>query len=122
VKGISMSVFTEEDVAYLASVGNEAHNAKYLSKINKKDFSFPNGNDVVKLKEFIKQKYFDKKWYQSNENNFATSTTTITNNNNNNNNNDLDKKPVANTTASISNHNSFVIKPSLQTSKLVVLY
>ncbi len=62
VKGISMSVFTEDDVAFLASMGNELFNSKYLARLNSKDFTLPNGNDIVKLKDFIKQKYIDKKW------------------------------------------------------------
>ena len=57
-----MSVFTAEDVADVAAVGNAAHNAIYLARFQNKEF-IPNGSDILKLREFIKSKYNDKKWY-----------------------------------------------------------
>lgn len=60
VKGMSMSVFTEEDVAFIASMGNEASNAIFLARIG--DYPIPNGNDTNKMKDFIRLKYVDKKW------------------------------------------------------------
>jgi hypothetical protein len=63
VKGVSMSKFTEEDWAGLASVGNEAFNRAYLARLNPREHPLPNGSDTNKLKEFIRQKYIDKKWH-----------------------------------------------------------
>jgi hypothetical protein len=60
IKGISMSLFTEEDIHAIAGGGNEASNSVLLARIG--DYSVPNGNDVNKLKDFIKLKYVDKKW------------------------------------------------------------
>lgn len=59
-----MSVFSEEDVAGLASMGNLAFNSLYLARLNLKDFSPPNGGDINKLKDFIRQKYIEKKWHR----------------------------------------------------------
>lgn len=59
-----MSKFTEEDWAGLAGVGNEAFNSLYLARLNSRDHPLPNsGTDINKLKDFIRQKYIDKKWH-----------------------------------------------------------
>ena len=57
-----MSVFTAEDVADMAAGGNVAFNALYLAR-HPRDHTMPNGSDIVKLKDFIKQKYIEKRWY-----------------------------------------------------------
>lgn len=64
VKGISMSVFTAEDVAEVAAIGNTKHNDIYMAKYSRETV-LPNGSDVGKLREFIKTKYTEKKWYQN---------------------------------------------------------
>lgn len=69
VKGISMSLFTADDVADVAAGGNTKHNELYMARYHLKEFSLPNGSDVVKLREFIKSKYNDKKWYGDGGNN-----------------------------------------------------
>lgn len=97
VKGMSMSVFTEEDVAFIASMGNDASNAIFLARIG--DYPIPNGNDTNKMKDFIRLKYVDKKWVagnnrnsggfdSGNNNNFSNSSSS--NNNNFGGNNDFD--------------------------------
>ena len=58
-----MSVFTPEDVADMAATGNAAFNAVWLARF--KDSTAPNGSDVIKLREFIKSKYVDKKWFEN---------------------------------------------------------
>jgi hypothetical protein len=63
VKGISMSVFNEEDVLNLSAMGNVAFNEKYMAGYNAHE-PVPNGSDVAKLKEFIRAKYLDKKWFR----------------------------------------------------------
>lgn len=55
-----MSVFTAEDVSDVAATGNAAHNSLYLARFG--NAISPNGSDVSKLREFIKNKYVDKKW------------------------------------------------------------
>lgn len=64
IKGVSMAVFTAEDVAGLSSMGNELFNSIYLARLNPREYILPNGNDVNKLKEFIKKKYVDKIWHR----------------------------------------------------------
>ena len=60
-----MSTFTPEEVAEIATGGNLAHNAVYLANHNPVDHPFPRGTDMTKLKEFIRRKYVEKKWYNS---------------------------------------------------------
>lgn len=60
-----MSTFTEEDVANVANMGNEAFNSIYMAKFNPKEYILPNGSDINKLKDFIRLKYIEKKWHQS---------------------------------------------------------
>lgn len=59
-----MSTFSEEEVAALGKVGNDAFNKVYLARLNPREYTLPNGTDENKLKEFIKQKYIDKRWHQ----------------------------------------------------------
>lgn len=63
VKGISMSEFTQQEVSDLTSGGNVFHNSKFLARHAARDFPIPTGSDVPKLREFIRLKYVDKKWY-----------------------------------------------------------
>ena len=76
-----MSVFTAEDVSDVAATGNAAHNALYLAKFANKDFSAPNGSDVSKLREFIKNKYVDRKWFANGSSASSTSTSGATDRN-----------------------------------------
>lgn len=59
-----MSIFSEEDVAGLASMGNEKFNSIYLARLSNREVAV-NHNDTNKLKEFIRQKYVDKKWHRT---------------------------------------------------------
>ncbi len=66
VKGISMSSFTKKDVQQLSRVGNEAHNAVYIARFTPgADFQcqISDRSDIVKLKDFIRMKYVDRRWY-----------------------------------------------------------
>jgi hypothetical protein len=58
-----MSVFTAEDVINLGAGGNVAFNLMYLSRFQSIDYALPTGSDIGKLREFIKRKYIEKKWY-----------------------------------------------------------
>lgn len=86
-----MSVFTAEDVADMAAGGNVAFNTLYLAR-HPRDHTMPNGSDIVKLKDFIKQKYIEKRWYGGGDSgisvastrssgNFGVSNTTTVSNN-----------------------------------------
>jgi hypothetical protein len=61
-----MSVFTEDEVNELSKGGNDAFNKVYLAKLNTREYILPNGSDENKLKDFIKQKYVEKRWHQNN--------------------------------------------------------
>lgn len=63
IKGISMSVFTAEDVVNLSAGGNVALNLMYMNRFQSIDYALPTGSDIGKLREFIKRKYIEKKWY-----------------------------------------------------------
>jgi hypothetical protein len=77
-----MSKFTEEDWAGLSSVGNDSFNRDYMSRFNPRDNMLPTGNDINKLKEFIRQKYIDKKWHKDGAtSHFAGSSQAASNNN-----------------------------------------
>jgi hypothetical protein len=58
-----MSVFTAEDVINLGAGGNVAFNLMYLNRFQCIDYALPTGSDIGKLREFIKRKYIEKKWY-----------------------------------------------------------
>ena len=58
-----MSVFTEGDVSSIAAGGNIAHNGIYMARYQTSDCSLPTGSDIGKLREFMKRKYVEKKWY-----------------------------------------------------------
>jgi len=63
VKGISMTVFTADDVKSMQEGGNARHNAKYMARHSPREYPIPNGSDINKLREFIRMKYLDKRWY-----------------------------------------------------------
>lgn len=65
IKGISMSTFTQEDVSALEGGGNSAANASYLARYQaSRDVPIPtSSSDISKLRDFIRQKYLDKKWH-----------------------------------------------------------
>ena len=60
-----MSVFSPEDVEEMASGGNSSHNALYMARWTPKEFPIPNGTDITKLRDFIRYKYVDKRWYSN---------------------------------------------------------
>lgn len=58
-----MTTFSAEDAAEIAKGGNAAHNSKYLSRHNGRDAIIQSGTDATKRRDYIRQKYVDKKWY-----------------------------------------------------------
>jgi hypothetical protein len=61
IKGVSMSTFTAEDVAAISAGGNASCNAHFMALYNN-EIPLPSGTDVVKLREFIRMKYLEKRW------------------------------------------------------------
>ena len=65
IKGISVSTFAQEDVDSLAEGGNEMFNSLYLARYNSsRDMPLPTSStEISKLRDFIRVKYSDKKWF-----------------------------------------------------------
>ena len=59
-----MSIFTEQDVMQMAAGGNIACNTIYMAKHQSTEYSLPTGNNVAKLREFIKKKYVEMEWHR----------------------------------------------------------
>lgn len=55
-----MSNFTEDELVAIEAMGNTKFNESYLARY---DQAPPNANDLPRYKEFLKQKYVDKKWF-----------------------------------------------------------
>ena len=55
IKGISMSSFSEDEVAALASGGNTAHNNIYMANFGDREI-LPNPSMQEKMKEFMNSK------------------------------------------------------------------
>jgi hypothetical protein len=58
-----MSVFTQEEIEQVAAGGNIEHNSRYMARHTARDMQIPDGSDVHKLRDFIKMKYVDKRWF-----------------------------------------------------------
>jgi hypothetical protein len=59
-----MTQFTAEDVNQITEGGNANFNAKYLARAGTaRDYNPNVGSDVAKLRDFIRTKYVDKRWY-----------------------------------------------------------
>ncbi len=52
-----------QDAASLGIGGNAVLNAKYMGNHTQRDLPIPDGNDLTKLKEFIKFKYTEVYYY-----------------------------------------------------------
>ena len=62
VKGISMTMFSQEDVNEISRAGNSAFNRQYMARHTTKDIH-ASSTDLNKLKDFIHQKYSLKRWF-----------------------------------------------------------
>ena len=62
--GISMSKFTWEQVNDLEKGGNKAAKKLWMARWSPKDYPEPDGNDIPKIREFIRKKYVEKVWYK----------------------------------------------------------
>ncbi|XP_048689945.1 arf-GAP domain and FG repeat-containing protein 2 isoform X5 [Caretta caretta] len=65
VKSISMTTFTESDVLFLQSRGNEACRKVWLGSFDPRTSLLPDSRDPQKVKEFLQEKYEKKRWYIS---------------------------------------------------------
>ncbi|XP_039180785.1 arf-GAP domain and FG repeat-containing protein 2 [Crotalus tigris] len=67
VKSISMTTFTEGEVQFLQSRGNEACRKIWLGSFDSRSSLLPDSQDPQKVKEFLQEKYEKKRWYVSPE-------------------------------------------------------
>ncbi|XP_029139410.1 arf-GAP domain and FG repeat-containing protein 2 [Protobothrops mucrosquamatus] len=65
VKSISMTTFTEGEVQFLQSRGNEACRKIWLGSFDSRSSLLPDSQDPQKVKEFLQEKYEKKRWYVS---------------------------------------------------------
>ncbi|XP_042330001.1 arf-GAP domain and FG repeat-containing protein 2 isoform X2 [Sceloporus undulatus] len=67
VKSISMTTFTESEVQFLQTRGNEACRKIWLGTFDSRTSLLPDSQDPQKVKEFLQEKYEKKRWYVSPE-------------------------------------------------------
>ncbi|XP_008578919.1 PREDICTED: arf-GAP domain and FG repeat-containing protein 2 isoform X1 [Galeopterus variegatus] len=63
VKSISMTTFTEPEVVFLQSHGNEVCRKIWLGLFDARTSLVPDSRDPQKVKEFLQEKYEKKRWY-----------------------------------------------------------
>ncbi|XP_026633972.1 arf-GAP domain and FG repeat-containing protein 2 isoform X2 [Microtus ochrogaster] len=63
VKSISMTTFTEPEVLFLQSHGNEVCRKIWLGLFDARTSLIPDSRDPQKVKEFLQEKYEKKRWY-----------------------------------------------------------
>ncbi|XP_053414027.1 arf-GAP domain and FG repeat-containing protein 2 isoform X2 [Nycticebus coucang] len=63
VKSISMTTFTEPEVIFLQSRGNEVCRKIWLGLFDARTSLIPDSRDPQKVKEFLQEKYEKKRWY-----------------------------------------------------------
>ncbi|GAB1290343.1 Arf-GAP domain and FG repeat-containing protein 2 [Apodemus speciosus] len=63
VKSISMTTFTEPEVLFLQSRGNEVCRKIWLGLFDARTSLMPDSRDPQKVKEFLQEKYEKKRWY-----------------------------------------------------------
>eukprot|EP00069_Balaena_mysticetus_P002825 bmy_16109T0 len=63
VKSISMTTFTEPEVVFLQSRGNEVCRKIWLGLFDARTSLIPDSRDPQKVKEFLQEKYEKKRWY-----------------------------------------------------------
>nr|XP_060635785.1 arf-GAP domain and FG repeat-containing protein 2 [Anolis sagrei ordinatus] len=65
VKSISMTTFTESEIQFLQTRGNEACRKIWLGTFDPRTSLLPDSQDPQKVKEFLQEKYEKKRWYVS---------------------------------------------------------
>ena len=64
VKGLSMSNFSVAELELLRTQGNEACVRTWMARYNPQDFPQPGPKEYQKIKDFIRLKYTERRWYQ----------------------------------------------------------
>ncbi|CAE8634727.1 unnamed protein product [Polarella glacialis] len=64
IKSISLSEWNPAEVALIEAGGNEKAAVKWLDRWNKEQFPEPDSSDVEAVREFIRLKYAEKKWFR----------------------------------------------------------
>lgn len=64
VKGLSMSNFSLSELELLRTQGNEACLRTWMARYNPQDFPQPGPKDTQRIKDFIRLKYKERRWYQ----------------------------------------------------------
>ena len=67
VKGLSTCNFTEVEVSKLKGMGNEKAALTWMARHDPRAFPVPDLKDSNKLKDFLKLKYLDKRFYENRE-------------------------------------------------------
>lgn len=65
VKGLGVSNFSEKEISLLQDIGNDNAHEIWMAKFNSSKDKLPKVNDENSIKEHLKLKYIEKKWYQS---------------------------------------------------------
>ncbi|KAL6046767.1 putative ADP-ribosylation factor GTPase-activating protein AGD14 [Balamuthia mandrillaris] len=64
VKSISMATFKPEEVEFLQEMGNERARDIWLAKWSSDQYPEPDSADKARVREFMKLKYLEKRWYR----------------------------------------------------------
>lgn len=64
VKGLSMSNFTVTELEVIKTQGNEVCLRLWMGRYNPRDFPQPGPKDTQRIKDFIRLKYRERRWYQ----------------------------------------------------------
>ena len=70
IKGLPLSSFTAEDFEIVARASNALHNSIYLRRYSSASYPpIPTmSTDIAKLRDFIRIKYLEKRWYSESGN------------------------------------------------------
>lgn len=68
VKGLSTCNFSEIEVNKLKNLGNERAQGIWMAKHDSRSFPIPDVKDSKRLKDFLRVKYLDKRFYESKDN------------------------------------------------------
>ena len=63
-KGISMTTFSADEVKSFKQGGNKRARKEWLAKWSAKEFPEPESSEKNRIREFMRLKYEEKKWYK----------------------------------------------------------
>ena len=78
IKSVGMSTFTVDEIKAIDKSGNSAAQATWMAKYSASDTAIPPESDVEKIRQFIKQKYQQKRWFSETPNPAAAGATANT--------------------------------------------